>query len=1213
MRPEDEDHITATRLTLARDTMAPNLPKLKPGDVVAGRFRIVEIIGSGGFSVVYRAHQEDANRFVALKVLKPQASSDTKIVERFRREAYFASHLTHANTISLFDYGHTDDGLCYIAMEYLNGTDLSAVVQTHKPMDLSRVWKILVQSCRSLAEAHRLGLVHRDLKPENIFLTTREDREFVKVLDFGVSKAISNFGDAGPNTMRPLTQEGTVFGTPLYMAPEQAMAEEITPAVDIYALGHIAFEMITGHAAYERCTNAMDVMLRQINDPPLALPAPWNTTPFSDLITACTQKDPVHRLSSASVLLDILLGPEFDPWADPLEKPARAPRTLSLEAIVAIDSDDLLSDEDLAQTFRWELDTLEAAYLECVTQKAPRLVIIRGAPGTRRAGLLRAFLSKVRRDRSGQVLHRSASAESSDSSLECELSVLTGKHLKGSGIGEVKRLLSELYGEDSELAFSAEQLSRESRPLNTLGAIRETLLARVSGPFHAAAQSQPLIWGIENLERLDTLTLTFLERFFRDLQISHSPVLIIATLDPDQLDRRAGMARFVEALMHVGRPIARQLQLINPEEESDNLATRRIMAVPENIPLYGASDSDDEEEPLTQRLELEEESPSTAFDRILGYLAQLGDDVPLDLWKLVYARILDTDLIRLVDMVLHQAEKFGILQISPESIRFTKPGFAEALRARFEELDESMISHKKLGELMSQFYPTPTHSQMKVIAQHFRLGGQPERANELLFRAGENAFQALDLDGAREFFLAVQKSLDLTHTGVTPSLVSLRLGEIHGALGEHGAAEDALHRALETADVNDREGQGRINKLLGDLAASQSRYSEALRFYEKSREAFRVMGQTRSFISVTNEMGRCALLQDRAGLAEDLSRQALEMSQKLKDPLLIARVHRQLGQVLVRRGRFAEAGEHLDQALPVFERHGRETEFVECLNELGNVMYADGRSADSLLYFGRAISLASSLHLSQQHDAHLGLARAQAALGQLEQADMTLTETLNGVRASQDRQRLAEVLLHLGDVRFAERQFDSAKQCYSRVIELAEEIGLRRIWVSSMARLAYLALELKDESEIFRTLGRALQRCEQMQYKEGELQIRTHIIYVQLLLYGFPPTGDTFSGLISSETDGPTRASTLAYLFRADVAAARGEYANALGFLRYAHVGASQVGDFALYLPISRRVYLIKKAMQQPIDPAAAKGWGLGAMIPPEIGVRRFEQLPHAG
>ncbi|MFU8803969.1 MAG: serine/threonine protein kinase, partial [Bradymonadaceae bacterium] len=286
-----------------RLAMHHNLPNLKKGDLVAGRFRIVEIVGSGGFSIVYRAHQEGMNRFVALKVLKPKASADAQIVERFRREALYASHLSHPNTITLFDYGHTEDGLCYIAMEYLQGTDLSDVVALGQPVALRRVWKILSQCCRSLAEAHRLGLVHRDLKPENIFLVLRKDGEFVKVLDFGVSKAISDFGAAGPRTMAPLTQEGTVFGTPLYMAPEQAMAEEITPAVDVYAMGHIGFEMITGRAAYADSTNAMDVMLRQINDPPLKLPSPWNMTPFHDLIERSTQKDSRRRFEDASDML----------------------------------------------------------------------------------------------------------------------------------------------------------------------------------------------------------------------------------------------------------------------------------------------------------------------------------------------------------------------------------------------------------------------------------------------------------------------------------------------------------------------------------------------------------------------------------------------------------------------------------------------------------------------------------------------------------------------------------------------------------------------------------------------------------------------------------------------------------------------------------------------------------------------------------------------
>src|SRR5690554_600029 len=291
--------------------------QLQPGDMIAGRFRIVEQIGLGGFSVVYRAHQESMHRFVALKVLKSAASNDEKTVERFRCEALFASHLSHPNTIRLFDYGHTDEGLCYIAMELLEGQDLADVVRMGQPMAPHRVWQILAQCCRSLSEAHRLGLVHRDLKPENIFLVDQVDgSEFVKVLDFGVSKAISNFANASSRSMAPLTQKGTVFGTPLYMAPEQAMAKTITTAVDVYGLGHIAFEMLTGHAAYDETLTPMDVMMRQINDPPLQLPPPLDQTPLSPLIAKCTIKDPEQRIPNAAKLLEHLLHDAFTPYMD---------------------------------------------------------------------------------------------------------------------------------------------------------------------------------------------------------------------------------------------------------------------------------------------------------------------------------------------------------------------------------------------------------------------------------------------------------------------------------------------------------------------------------------------------------------------------------------------------------------------------------------------------------------------------------------------------------------------------------------------------------------------------------------------------------------------------------------------------------------------------------------------------------------------------------
>lgn len=1222
--------------------MAPNLPDLQKGDVVAGRFRIVEMIGSGGFSVVYRAHQEAMNRFIALKVLKPTASHDAKIVERFRREALYASHLSHPNTITLFDYGHTDDGLCYIAMEYLVGTDLSAVVQLRDPMDLKRVWKILVQCCRSLAEAHRLGLVHRDLKPENIFLCHREDGEFVKVLDFGVSKAISAFGDAGPSTLAPLTQEGTVFGTPLYMAPEQAMAESISPAVDIYALGHIVFEMITGYAAYESCNNAMDVMLRQINDPPLALPSPWDSTPFSDLVTACTQKEPAHRIQGAAALLDELMKADFEPYMDPTERPART-RTLPRTPAISIhDTEPNLTDHETQQIYRWELEVLEDALAECRQRNEMRLVVIRGQPGTGRSNLLRAFMQRQLADEDLTILHRHSNGDASDTSLENELSVLTGIPLQGEGIAEVKRLLLSIYGDDLDLSQTVDEIETNSRPLNTLTSVRETMLTRIAEPFRNRSETTPIIWGLENLERLDTLTLAFLDRFFRELQAHPAPVMFVATVYPEDLKQRTGLLRYTQGMLQAGKPLARQLSLVPPgeakdtqEEEIDDLLGK----IPEDIAADGSylgfpgkpdrQDTEDEEHPeyggKTERMEAVEgfedvdnvEGVEGAFDRVMGYLAQLGDEVPRDLWKLVYARILDTQLIRVVDSIMSQAEKFGIVQVEDDLIRFTKPGFAEMLRESFEELDDAESSHARLAELMDQFYASPSHDQIKAIASQWRLGGNPSKAVNLLFHAGERAFQNIDLDASREFYLQIQKIFESTTTPIRTEFdkaqLWMRLGEIHGALGEHGAAEDALNRALSGADVNDRKIHGKAYKLLGDLASSQERYNDALKSYEKARDAFRNLGQARPFVAITSEMGRCALQQNRASLAEDLSRQALEMAQKLKDPALIGRIHRHLGQVLTRRARFVEATEHLEKSMELFEGENRDLEVIECLQEVGNASYASGNFADAREHFTRAIALVSSLHLGGQFEPHLGLARTLAAAENLAQAEIHLAEALARSGTAQDLSRMAEIHLYMADLKLASDRHDEAREHLELMGDLAERIGLMRLWQASKIRDAYIAFDLGDEARVFKSLGSALEKAEELGDRESALVARAHIIYVQLLQHGFEAKGDTFSTLLSESADlDLPRASVIAYLFKADVEASRGKWAKAREFLRFSHIGAAQAGDYSLFIPIARRNYLLQKEMGHLGDPHAGAGWSLGAMIPPEVGRRRFSSFPRA-
>jgi eukaryotic-like serine/threonine-protein kinase len=269
------------------------------GDLVAGRYRIHKQLGAGGFGVVFHARQESMGRDVAIKFLSPKVTQDPVAVERFRREAFNASGLRHPNTIVLHDYGQDDQERFYIVMELLEGQPLSKAIFTGGGLTLHRALHIGEQILKSLGEAHLRSLVHRDLKPENIFLTELlSEPDFVKVLDFGLSKAIE-----APDPS--LTQEGVVFGTPLYMAPEQAYGEDVVPASDLFAFGLLLYEMLVGERPFSG-RSSMDVMLKLTQEPLPRLPAPLTDTALARYLDRLTEKEPENRFSDAVQALPTL-------------------------------------------------------------------------------------------------------------------------------------------------------------------------------------------------------------------------------------------------------------------------------------------------------------------------------------------------------------------------------------------------------------------------------------------------------------------------------------------------------------------------------------------------------------------------------------------------------------------------------------------------------------------------------------------------------------------------------------------------------------------------------------------------------------------------------------------------------------------------------------------------------------------------------------------
>jgi len=276
------------------------------GQVIGDRYKIIAKLGEGGMGAVYRAEQLSLKREVALKLLKNELSKSPGLLRRFYAEAELAAKLNHPNTVTLFDFGEHSDGSLFIAMELVPGRSLRQAIGTGGAMPPETALYIAEQVCASLADAHTHGIVHRDLKPDNVMLTTRGRQEnIVRVLDFGIAK----LRDDGAITKNPMTQAGDLLGTPQYMAPEQIRGEKVDGRADVYAMGCMLYEMMTGTLPFIGPT-VMAVLGKHLTEAPEAPSAkrPDLNIPkdLERIILECLHKDASARPASMEALGDRL-------------------------------------------------------------------------------------------------------------------------------------------------------------------------------------------------------------------------------------------------------------------------------------------------------------------------------------------------------------------------------------------------------------------------------------------------------------------------------------------------------------------------------------------------------------------------------------------------------------------------------------------------------------------------------------------------------------------------------------------------------------------------------------------------------------------------------------------------------------------------------------------------------------------------------------------
>ncbi len=272
------------------------------GQTLAERYRVERLLGTGGMGAVYRAEHVHMRKAVALKVLHREMTAVPEIVARFEREAVAAARIEHPNVAAATDFGRLEDGAFYLVLEYVEGKSLSRTLRDEGVFTPLRAVHVARQIAEALAVAHAVGVVHRDLKPDNVMLVGREhDPDFVKVLDFGIAKLNS---DESSEDQPVLTQAGAVFGTPEYMSPEQAKGEPVDTRSDLYTLGMILYEMLSGTTAFV-AEELIVILTRHLTEPPPPLPSRV-PEPLRALVENLLEKDPEKRIQSAAELADTL-------------------------------------------------------------------------------------------------------------------------------------------------------------------------------------------------------------------------------------------------------------------------------------------------------------------------------------------------------------------------------------------------------------------------------------------------------------------------------------------------------------------------------------------------------------------------------------------------------------------------------------------------------------------------------------------------------------------------------------------------------------------------------------------------------------------------------------------------------------------------------------------------------------------------------------------
>jgi eukaryotic-like serine/threonine-protein kinase len=994
---------------------------LQPGRVLGNRYEILQVLGEGGMGAVYKARDRELDRLVALKVIRPEFAQNPDVLRRFKQELILARQVTHRNVIRIFDLGEAD-GIKFITMEFIEGHDLKTLLRESGKFEPRKASEIVEQVCRALDAAHTEGVIHRDLKPQNIMVDAHGK---VSVMDFGIARSMEVTGGG-------MTQTGALVGTPEYMSPEQAKGEKLDARTDIFALGIIFYELLTGDSPYKADTAMASLYKRTVESPrpPIEL-NPDIPRPLSNIVVHCLQIDKEKRYASTSeILQDLAIAQGTRPGT--LALPATPPTALGVWArskkwvvggtAVALSA---LAIVVYVEKFRRSAKPVAAA-------PAVSLAILpfSNASGDAKLDWLGPSLADMLSTDVGQSLHVRVISPNRLYQIQRDLQLSADSFSDQANV----RRLADMSSADTVVWGKYAKAGDRIRLDATLRDIKRD--RSVSFTAEAAGQNG-LSPAIDHLAQTIRDNLSVKPNVVGELKAqSFKP----ASTSLDAL-------RFYSegtALSRQGKNLEalKRFQAATQADPGFALAYARLGRT------YANLGHDAEAEQASRKaVDLAENLPAREKYLIAANYAHIEHDYPkaIQYYENLAANSPDDPEIQFA---------LGSLYEDTGTFDKARDHYAKAL-ASYPNDVKSVLALGRI-EIKSD--------NPQGALDHFN------RALTLSSQLGNDETKAMALQGLGLSYRQLDKRDEALRNFQQALEIRRRLGDKRGVAvtlnvvaqiedqnGKSDQAVKAYQEALSLRrEIGDKSGLGDTLLDLGTFYNYRGRYDDALKYFKQSLQVERELGDENSQGMCLNNIGTCYLSKGDFENAVTYFQQALELRQKSQVPADIALTLHNLAVASEKMGQYDKALNYYVRALDLYRNAGDKRGAATELYTMGILFGYQGRFGAAINAKQEALKNFTDLgdRTFWMTEAQSGYGKALADVGRFDEAQKPLDDALALARELKIDGSIAQALDFQGECLFYRGDFKGALGLYNEALQFAsrsneqEKILLSRFHIS---------------------------------------------------------------------------------------------------------------------------------------------------------------------